>query len=1200
MHLKRLELAGFKTFADRTALEFSSRITGIVGPNGSGKSNIFDAIRWALGEGSVRAVRGVRGEDVIFAGSDRRRPLGMAEVTLTLDNADGTLVLPPEGEGQAATPLAFSEVTVTRRAFRGADSQYFVNGVPCRLRDIQTLFLGTGLGGHSYALISQGEVDRMLDATPEERRMILEEAAGVAKYKRRRHEAERRLAAVAQLMERVEDILREQEAQVAQLEAQAEAADRHQAYTRELRSLELALQVEGVRRLLRTERRIRDQLAQLASRRRDADEALRALDAEREALERRRTEASAEWEAAQRSLVALAEQRASREARVQRLEERARAVASRRVRLREDGERVAREEAALADEEAALRRALRALEEERERHGADAEAAQGTLGEAEAEVRDLLGRLGELRAGLWELHSARARAAETHAALEARAAACRDRLGGVEMRLRQLEEARGTSAEEHRSLLAELSRLDAEVESDQGEREALRAEAARARRELEAVEGALRRRELDREALRSRVAYLEDAQAQYRGYEAGARAVLLARRADPERFRAVRCAVADILHAPRDLRRALGAALGSASSALVVGEPAHVAEVAASLGEEEAVTLFVPPLAPPARSAPECPGRDDPGVVGFLLDQVTAEPGCEEVARSLLGDVLVVADLAAALRLRAAGYGGRIVTLSGESVGHDGLVRVGRQSAAGGPVGRADEIREARQALAHVDAEVQGALGRVEEAARRLREAEGRVAEVEERLRERAERRADLERRCAVAEAAVAHVADALGAAQEERAALLREMRDVEGALRDAEREAEALAHRVSGVEEEIARVEARLQEGTARAGAARDRVTAARLALAALEERGEGLRRQAEEVEGRLAQTRARRRELEEEGELLDREAAQVEGELQSARDQCRELAEEVSRLEERLRALDGEREALAATREELERRRREAAEAAQAVGEEAHRVEMRQAQVGAEIASARQRIEEEFGRPADQAMEEVPPSVARDEVLGRIETLRQLLADLGPVNLRAIEEHRLASARAAALREQHGDVAGALGTLKGLIADLEAVIRQKFDETYRAVSGEFGALFARLFGGGKAGLEMVTVEGSEETGVDIVVQPPGRALRSLQALSGGERVLVALALAFAMLRVRPSPFCVFDEVEAALDEPNTRKIAELLRELAEQSQVIIITHNKATMEACDVLFGVTTEEPGVSHLVSVRLHDREEAAVG
>ncbi|HKV43206.1 MAG TPA: AAA family ATPase, partial [bacterium] len=307
--------------------------------------------------------------------------------------------------------------------------------------------------------------------------------------------------------------------------------------------------------------------------------------------------------------------------------------------------------------------------------------------------------------------------------------------------------------------------------------------------------------------------------------------------------------------------------------------------------------------------------------------------------------------------------------------------------------------------------------------------------------------------------------------------------------------------------------------------------------------------------------------------------------------RARCEALDAEGARLGAAQAALDDARAQLAARRAEAEGEQREALNRAAALAEEVHKVEVRQAQVEAELGSARRRMEEEFGISFERAVEAVPESVNRDETVGRIEALRGLIAATGPVNLLAIEEHRQVAERAQALRSQMEDVQGAIAALRTLIVQLEGVIRGQFDKTYHAVNEEFGAIFARLFGGGRAGLELVPSADGAEPGIDIIAQPPGKKLRSLGALSGGERVMVALALVFAMLRVRPSPFCVFDEVEAALDEANTRKVSEVLRELAARSQIIIITHNKATMEASDALFGVTMEEPGVSHMVSVRL---------
>lgn len=515
-------------------------------------------------------------------------------------------------------------------------------------------------------------------------------------------------------------------------------------------------------------------------------------------------------------------------------------------------------------------------------------------------------------------------------------------------------------------------------------------------------------------------------------------------------------------------------------------------------------------------------------------------------------------------------------------------------------MGRADEIAEARSELERLEAALREAAACVESETRRLREAEARAAQAEQDLLDAGERKGDMERRLALADAEASRLAEGLARASSERESARCDAEAHAEPLARAATELDSLQSQVAAAEEEVSRLEGRLRDQAAGSRDAQERVTEARVSLTVAEGRRQALTARAEEVEARLLRVRARLAEITGELERRAAEAEVLAADLAAASAHGRQVAGEVARVEERVASLGAERDSLLARMTESDRRRREAAERLQGVSDDLHRVELRQAQADAEIAGLRRRVEEESGQPFDRAVESVPDAVDRSQALGRIETLRQQIASLGPVNLMALDEHRAASARAMALRAQRDDVQGALDALGALIKDLGVVIRRRFDETYRAVGEEFTDLFVRLFGGGKAGLALVDVEGSDEPGVDIVVQPPGRALRSLQALSGGERVMVALALTFAMLRVRPSPFCVFDEVEAALDEPNTRKIAELLRELADQSQVIIITHNKATMEACDVLFGVTTEEAGVSHLVSLRLHSREEQPVG
>jgi chromosome segregation protein len=1204
VRLKRLELTGFKTFADRTPLEFAPHLTAIVGPNGSGKSNIFDAIRWALGEGSLRALRGVRNEDVIFAGSERRRPLAMADVTLVLDNTDGTLMMPAGDDDErdaAPTPLAFAEVTVTRRAMRAADSRYFINTLPCRLRDIQTMFLGTGLGGHTYALVTQGEVDRALDATPEERRMLLEEAAGLAKFKRRRHDAERRMAAADHLLVRVADILIEQERRVETLAAQAGAARQYHAYTSELRGLELAVQVEEVRRLARAQKRVHDQLEQIALKRQEAEAALSALAAERASLDRRAADAGREWEEAQRSLVRLTERRAAEESAAGLLAERRRGVVAQRSRLdaaiaeqRAESDRLAGERDGLAAEE-------RGVVEEEARRRADVTAAQEAVrGLEDGSARDEA-RAARARDEARSLAGAHAAARTDLAAAEARLAAYGDRAAAITARREHLQRQAVDTAARREAVGASLAGLTAALEERRRSVRALREEYARGDAEHDALLAQGRRVEVERETLRSRLAFLEEAHAQFRGYEAGARDLLLARRRDPHRFAALRGAVAEVVRAPRELRAAVEAALGPAGSALIVGTVADAHALREGLGVEAGEIAFLPvallrPATPPG--VPDA-AASDPGFAGPLLDHL--EPADEEhteVIRALLGDVVLARDLDAATRIRAAGFAGGIVTPAGEALTPAGVVTTGRRPAGhGGTVGRAEEIAEARATLDRLEATGRDFAGRLEAAAAVLSRIETAVADADAGIDEESERRADAARRLTLEEAEAARLEDDL-------AALAAEARETDTAVHDQKTardrfaaEAAALDQRIAALEAEAKHLGDRLQDQARAAHAAREALTDARVAITELEGRRAAIQARQAGAQRGVAASEERRRALELEAAGFDAEAAALEAEEGEARARWAALAADGERLTVSLAALDTERAAVAARRAEVEQQHADAAGRSGALAEDAHRVELRQAQVETELSGARRRIEEEFGFPFDRAAAEAPECLERDEALGRIEALRGLIASLGPVNLIAIEEHRAAAARAEVLRGQYDDVARTLAALRGLIADLEAVIRERFDATYRAVNEEFSALFVRLFGGGRAGLDLVTVEGSDEPGIDIVVQPPGKNLRSLGALSGGERVLVSLALIFAMLRVRPSPFCVFDEVEAALDEANTRKVAEVLRELAAQTQIIMITHNKATMESCDVLFGVTMEEPGVSHIVSVRLEDAQSA---
>ena len=1175
MHLKRLELVGFKTFADRTELLFGPGITAIVGPNGSGKSNLFDAVRWVLGETSWRALRSQRTEDVIFAGSATRRPHGLAQVELTVDNEDGSL------------PVEFSEVTVTRRATRAGEGEFFLNRTPCRLRDIQTLFLGTGVGGRAYAMIGQGEVDSVLDASPAERRALLEEAAGLSRYKRRCSEAERRRDHARQNLSRVQDLLAELEARTRELAAQAERTRLHREYRERLAAAELALRVEEYRRLRTHLRRLEGQREAARERRQRAVEALERLEQELAGARAEVQRASRALDAAQAELVAAVEEagRVEQEARI--AAERVEAARQIRDRL---AEQLRRAEASREEDRkqmAELRQQLAACELALEEASGRLRQAQEDLERAQVRAREAETALEAARAEVLELEHARSQALAGRTTTLGRLEALRKRERFLAAQLERLAEERAQVEAQRARLAAELQSVQQQVRRVESEVGDLKARVQQARVEAAQAEEARRQLALRREVDAARLQVLEDARRDLVGYEAGVRRLLLAQREEPGRLLGIRGALVDYLDVDREYLAAVEAALADRLCALVADSAQVARSALAEVATHGASFVLLDLAAAVDGAAAEPPPVE--GVVGRAADLVRCPPLVEPVVRAALAGTLVVRDLDTALRVRALGWEGRVVTLSGELLTPDALL-ASRRNGDQGPLGWAQEMAALRASLeeaARLDEELSRRVAGAVEAASA---AEAEAAAREQEMAARAGQARRLGEELARAEAVLAQ-----RPALEEEARL--ELADLRAQAEEVEAEARRQADLLRRIEEELASARAALElaraasEQASRASAsASDRVTSLRVELAEVAARREGLAARAAEREAEGEAVEAGLAALRAELEAASGELVRLEQAASDARRRSAQVQDQLQRGRLAVSEAGRARESAEALVLELEARRAEAQDALRACDEEVQRLEVRTAQLEAEVSSSARRIEEEHGVGAEEADARVPVKLDRDELLGEVEGLRGLLSALGPVNQRAVEEHAEVQHRAERLRHQVEDVAAAADLLGQLAARLEEALHRRFEEAFEEVQYHFADCFRRLFGGGSGALQLVRDE-SGEVGVEITAQPPGKKVRSLSALSGGERVLVALALVFALLRTHPSPFCVFDEIEAALDDANTRRVAELLRELAQRSQVVIITHNKATMEAADVLYGVTTEEPGVSSVVSVRV---------
>jgi len=1195
MRLKRLELLGFKSFADRTVMDFGThRLTGIVGPNGCGKSNVVDAVRWVLGETRPTSLRGAGMTDVIFKGSASRPPMSVAEVTMVLDNESG------------AIPERAAEVGITRRLYRDGEGEYLIDGEKVRLKDVRDMLFDTGLGSRGYSVLEQGKIDAVLSANPRDRRSIFEEAAGISRYRQRRHEAQLRLKRVEQDVARLEDLLGELRTRSRSLKIQAGKAERW---------LELRAEYLAERRRSYQHRwlALDAELAQLAPLLESLEAEVGRLRERRgacegEALEQEEARAriASELDGATAEVGALAgELRALEERRAQL----ALRVASWRTSAREEAERATSLSAAVADRRGEL----------------DALGERGTelareLASAEETAGGLTGRSRELDKSYRELRKA----------VQAQNDAVLARLGertAAHNALRHLEGAANPSGARLERVRARLAELDETLRTAraQSEQAALEAEAARAQRaraeeqararrdELGTLEGELERaraeraqRGMERAALGARVEALLDREAERAGLSEGTRAVIEAvERGDgpcgPEDLLGI---LADHVRIDVRLARALDAALGERAQCLVARD-AHVAlDVLAWLERERRGLVSV--VVPRGVGAPDCPSPGDfamfarygNAVEGRLCELVRCDASLRPLVRALLCDVVVVGDLEVALDLVGREPGWRFVTPRGELVDAAGVVG-GHREVTQGAVGRRSSAAELAQRgeradreLAELDARLAGLALQCQEQAARLAAAS---QERDAAVREEGERAA----RCATAAARLAdhelargeHAREESQARAEiarlevELAAAGRAAEEAEESFRTENARLEEVEHRRRELEEErdaLAREESRAKVESTRLAAE----------LAALRHRlEEGERRDVEE-RAEIARAQGRSRNF-----TANAEQGVAEGETIAASE--RALGAERAAGEARLEVLRGEERACAEAARVVRARAEETQRSLDAAGERLseQKLERQRRELAREELLGRAREELALAPEELCAGFEPDPALAEPEALAALEArvaeLKSALDRIGPVNTEAVHELAEVQGRLDFLEGQARDLADSKKNLADTIDRIDGESRRLFLETFEEVQRNFQRIFRQLFGGGRADIRLEEGVDVLEAGIDIVARPPGREMLSIGLLSGGQRTMTALALLFAVFEARPSPFCILDEVDAALDDANIDRFLGMLDGFLASTQFVVVTHNKGSMAACDALYGVTMQVKGVSRYVAVQLEE-------
>ena len=1176
MVFKELEIQGFKSFPDKVKIRFDAGVTGVVGPNGSGKSNLSDAVRWVLGETSSRQLRAAgKMEDVIFGGTRRRSAMGFASVRLTLDNTGHTLDVDAD------------EVTIGRKYYRSGDSEYTINGQVCRLRDVYELLLDTGIGRDGYSVIGQGRIAEIVAAKSSERREIFEEACGIAKYRYRKTEAERRLAAAGENLERLRDILGELESRVGPLEKESAKAQKFLELSEQRKTLEVTLWTDSVHRARDTVRQqVRDYETAQADYERFDGEA-KAAEQEAEEIRMQAQQLTIAVERLNGDIRSITEQISGSDSRIAVLENdilrNEESIASLRSEI-EAGE----QDGAEADAALQRHRAVAAkMEAEGEKLAAEIDALNAEL-EQLADASNASGaRKDTLRAEITDLTAKRTEAQVAQAAAEAAEETARQRLPALEQAVQegtdQWETARQdlTDTIRYREMLTENEKQLANVRSG------LELKLKNRKAALDEADTAEQRlgRELD--AARQRLSVLRELEKNMDGYQNSVKAVM--RAAGARRLRGIIGPVSAILKVEPGCEVAVETALGAALQNIVVENEAAAKAAIALLRSDNAGRATFLPLDTVQPGVFR--GRLS-GTARLASSLVQADARYDNIVSNLLGRIIVVEDINEASRVaRDNGFRSRVVTMDGQVINAGGSFTGGSVQRSAGLFTRKQEMEELRIRAAKLQKDCLAAQEKTDQCKEQVdalqaeltATASEQITAANDRVRAEAEQKR--------LEAAAAQLETARNARRQEIDTLQAALADSRAKAEDA---AKLQAELTAKIDRRIAEM-SRIAEGDdsflTRQNALAQDLSAKRLEQVTRQKDAELAYSQIAALEQRARDAAARRTSLEESVAALAARSDACRAEIADIRQTRADSQTTIAQKEAEIREATQKRLARQQAETETLARARTAADSREEMSREMARLAERKAAAESEYDQTVAKLWDEYQLSVSQAEALCVEFDSLPALRAQVADLRGKIRALGSVNVSAIEEYKEVKARYDALVTQVTDVEESRNELSRMISKLSAQMREIFTDSFRAINENFGRVFAELFGGGEASLMLEDESDVLSSGIGIRVAPPGKVIKNLEALSGGEQALVAISIYFAILAVNPAPFCILDEIEAALDDANVVRFAQYLRQVSDKTQFIVITHRRGTMEAANVLYGVTMQEDGVSKLLKLDL---------
>lgn len=1188
MYLKRLEMQGFKSFAEKIKLDFNCGITAVVGPNGSGKSNIADAIRWVLGEQSVKTLRGSKMEDVIFAGTEHRKPLGFAEVTIVLDNSDSTL------------PIDYEEVAITRRVYRSGESEYLINKTNCRLKDITELLLDTGIGRDGYSVIGQGRIDEILSTRSEDRRQIFEEASGIMKYKVRKHDAEKKLELTRQNLERINDIIAELESQLEPLREQSEKARRFLDLREELKVLEVNVYLDSMKKfrdrlevmdkqLKTVQDQINDEnnkLDEITRSNKEKTDLLKSMDERLEEAKQLFYEMEGNLERCSSEIKLNQEKIANLMQNIERLD-------TEKAELREKIE-------VLETEEAGKKDRLKYLERQLEEYSAK-------LAGFEKQMEELLKTLDEEERSIELLKSEIMDKMDIQSDKKLQISNLRSHIENMQKRQRSIDtEVYQNVVEKDREKMKKEELTESIRNAEQhikGHKEKLSG-LFREREETDKMLSELRMKQAkinsDIQSKSSRVRTLREMEQKLEGYNRSVREVLQACHASPQFGRGIHGALAQLIEVDRKYETAIEISLGGALQNIVTQTEEDAKKAIEFLKRNKLGRATFLPI----RSV-EGRGFDNQtmarikqceGFCGVASELVSHDSVYTGIIRNLLGKVVVIDNLDNGIKMaRKFRYSFRIVTLDGDLLNTGGAMSGGSLENRGtGILTRNREISELDEELKSLRQQETGVSKDIKQLTEDISRIDSDISSIENEIKNNELVKIRDESHLAQTDENLEKLTARMEMLRQEKEQLEREIKETGNELTKYELELLQIEEEISEAKKTVAEFQEKHKEDQAARDALHTDITDYKISVNSIKESIAGVNESSDRIHTEKENMVMSITKKESEQERFREEIKKLEEQIEGLNARIKKHSEERSGRSFEIDRLTEERKILEEDIYDIVNKINDTNKTILLLQEEYSRTEVRKTRLEAEMEALQDRIWNEYELTYSSAMELKKDVGSLTSAQRRINEIKNMIKELGPINVAAIDDYIKTKDRYEFMTNQRNDMEQAREKLLRVIAEMTSIMKKQFLEQFKLINKNFNDVFRELFNGGRASLTLVDEENVLESGIEIEAQPPGKKLQNMMLLSGGERAFTAIALLFAILRLKPSPFCVLDEIEAALDEANVYRFVEYLKNYSCNTQFIVVTHRKGTMEGSDMLYGVTMQEHGVSKIISMKMGEK------